>query len=183
MGKNKKKHNGIVHKNKNDGIDIFGVDARQIGAAVAGIVIGEIVEAAVQRFGEQHSGLDGADDTSDNHKSNNHKSNPLKNVASQVEDRFEDAGASAKDTAETIRASAGDTPLNMSDVVDVLRDAGERLKDRSSNAISTSSGIVADSVSNRATAVLDRVLPDSNLSDKLKKDHKHSKKSKKKKKH
>jgi len=165
MAKQKSKKKDDVKK-KDNGVDIFGVDARKVGVAVAGILIGEIVEAAVQRLGEKQVGLDDSDSKDD---SGNGHSNPLKNAASQVGEQVEEVGSSAKDTADAIRASAGNVTLNLSDVVDVLRDAGQRLKEKSADTISSSSGNVVENVSSGATAVLDRVLPDTKKSKKGKK--------------
>lgn len=188
MAKNKvKKNNGLVHKNENNGIDILGVDARHLGTAVASVLLAEIANAAVQRLSQQTFG----------NSSHNTEPGDIPNPDDRVKDgsdtlfnkasRFGQQSAntdesSVEDTVQKVRSSLGNMTLNISDVVDVLRDAGQRLKEQSSSVMNTSSDSVLNGIATGATAVLERVAPDSQASlTKSKKGSKQKKKHKKKK--
>lgn len=177
-----KKSNGVIHRNERNGIDVLGVDTREIGAAVAGMLLTEIVTVAVQRLSRKTFGLDEAGDK----EALQDNANPLQAATAQVGNQVGNVRDAAGETLESMRASANDVSLKLSDIVDVLRDAGERLKAKSSTAINGASPAVLGSVANGATAVLERVIPDTKdasepSTEKPKKGHKNKKKNKKKK--
>ncbi|MBD1913757.1 hypothetical protein [Leptolyngbya sp. FACHB-16] len=187
MGKNKLKKNGVVHKNENNGIDILGVDARQLGTAVASVLVAEIANAAVQRLSEKTFGSTknkaGVEDIPDQADLTNDGSDTLSDTA-QSGRQAARVESSVGEAAQKVRSSLSDVTLSLSDVVNVLRDAGQRLKDQSGSVMNTSSDTVLNGIASGATALLERVSPDTQESPvKSKKGSKHHKKKHKKKKH
>lgn len=171
MGKKKSKKDGVQKKQKQGGL----VDTKRIGTAVAGVLVGELVNAAVQKLSQKALNANGSDADKETGKDN---PNLLQNVASEVGDRVGKIERSAGNTAEAVRLSASNLTVNLSDVIEVLQDTGEQLKEQSADVISTSSEAILGNVSQGAVALLARVIPDTQK--KSKKDHK-GKKSKKKK--
>lgn len=189
MGKNKKRNNnGLVQRNENNGIDILGVDARKLGTAVASVLVAEIANAAVQRlsrstFGDSASAVD-LEDVADSNDVAKDGSDKVSKAASRLGEQAANAELSAEDAVQKVRSSLGNVTLNLSDVVDVLRDAGQRLKEQSGGVVNASSDTVLNGIAAGATAVLERVTPDTQSdAGKPKKAAKHHKKKHKKKKH
>lgn len=190
MAKNKKKINRLVQQNENNGIDILGVDARKLGTAVASVLVAEIANAAVQRFsrhafGDSTDGVDledAADQVADQSNVAKDGSAQVSKAASRLGEQAANAEAVAGEAAQKVRSSLGNVTLNLSDVVDVLRDAGQRLKEQSGGVVNASSDTVLNGIAAGATAVLERVTPDtqSNFGKSKKASKKHKKKHKKK---
>jgi hypothetical protein len=162
MGKSKSEKKNKAEDNGSQHGDFLGMDVKSIGAAVASILVSEIVEAAVQRFSHPYS------DSNQDTVGSNHN-NAFRDVAARVKDEAQHVGASAKDATDDLRTSAANVTLNLSEVVDVLRDAGQRLKQKSTGNLTPSADAVISTVSSGATAVLDRVLPNTKKSKKSKK--------------
>jgi hypothetical protein len=170
MSKKKSKKKNKAQKKQKQGNP--NINTKRVGAAVAGVLVSELVNAAVQRLSEKALK---ADDAETDNEFKNDRSNPLQTVVSKMGDRVEEIEASAGDTVDVARSSVNNLTVNLSDVIDVLQDTGEQLKDRSANIISHSSGAILENVSSGAIAVLDRVMPDTDKASKK------SKKNKKKK--
>lgn len=95
-----------------------GIDLQQVGATLAGAVVGGVMEAAVERLTQKVSENKPGDDS----KNHRHSSNVIKQTAhdrphpiSKLQDAVEEAKPMAKDAIGTVRASAADLTPNLAD--------------------------------------------------------------------
>jgi hypothetical protein len=140
----------------------FPLDARQIGVAVAGVLVSEIANIAVQKLSEKAFKKDDQNDFDDDNLHDNENGdsvNPLYAVAAKAGDKVGQVESSAGDVADAVRSSIGNLKISLSDVIDVFRDAGQQLKTQSASAFNTSSEVVSENVANTTTAVRDRIIP------------------------
>jgi hypothetical protein len=160
--KTKRRSNDVHESQSRSQGNGFPIDARQIGVAIAGVLVTEIANIAVQKLSEKVLGKDEPSDLDVddlNGREDGGKSNPIYAAAAQVGNKVGQAESSVGDVADAVRSSIGNLKISLSDVIDVLRDAGQHLKTQSASVINTSSEAVSENVSSTTTAVRDRVVP------------------------
>lgn len=126
-----------------------GSNVQQIGATLAAVLIGEIVEAAtaqlVQKFTQpSNSVTSGLKNHSDNAKLN-------------LEGHLKDVTPTVTDGVSFARSAMAAAAPDMDDIVAVLKDVGQRLKQRSMDALENSSNspgdLLASIMSNTSNAI------------------------------
>ncbi|MBD0267406.1 MAG: hypothetical protein ICV77_03835 [Cyanobacteria bacterium Co-bin8] len=165
------------------GTEVLGVDVRQLGVTVAGVIVGELVQAATQRLTQKSEESDSSKDgTNGSDRLNPVKS--VKSVATKAGDQIEDVGSTVGNAAHSVQASASDLAPYLGDLVGILQDAGQRLKDKSVNGLSNSPESIVQGITTSARNAIDALTPDKpqNSLSKSKKSKKSKKKGKKKKK-
>ncbi|GAB4367984.1 MAG: hypothetical protein Kow00121_06700 [Elainellaceae cyanobacterium] len=163
MGKKKKKNKKKNQNSTDNGnnLNVLGVDAKQVGATLAGVLIGELVEAATERLMER---ITNHKDHSDHKKTNGIGTTSIQLAASKVADQLEDAGSSVTSKSQSVRSSVGQLTPDMTNVIEVLRDAGQRLKENSINNLSNSPESLAEGITDSAKGAIANVAASIDLS-------------------
>lgn len=133
------KKKGKKLKRKKDSTGGMGVsvkNARALGTTIAGVLIGEIVETAVERMLQKASATNSDGDKGDDDRNQQDSDHP--NIAqagvAALKENLEDL-PSVKDAADAVKAVVGEVTPRMTDVVDVLREAGQRSLNRSRDSL------------------------------------------------
>jgi hypothetical protein len=151
----------------------LGTRVKNVGTTVAGVLIGEVVEAAVEELLKRFPNASGSNNT---HPQNvSHKNGDrLHSTVSKLQDSIEDAELDAPDVVDTIKASAAHIQPGLIDTIEKLKDATQQPAEA---VKATTQTTVADAV-NVAKSVIDAVSSE-NLTQSNQKHHKKSKRSKK----
>ena len=166
-------------QSKDSSNEILGIDAKQLGVTVAGLIVGELVQAATQRLIERSTGSEDDGNGNDEDGGRLQPVNSVKSAAAKAGSRIEEAGSAVGDTAQTVQASAGNVAPYLGELVDVLQDVGQRLKEKSVSSLSDSPDAIADSITTTARNALGALTSNGSLAV-LDKSNKKSSKSKKK---
>ncbi|HEY9764308.1 MAG TPA: hypothetical protein V6D07_17400 [Trichocoleus sp.] len=185
--KSKKKAGNLTQEptkgNAQVGTNGLGINAQQIGTTLVGVLISEIVEAAtaqlIQKVTQPNS--NGHYGLGDHQNTTGGKPNPLENAKLNLEDQLKDVGPTVTDSVNFARSAMGAATPNMNDVVAVLKDVGQRLKEKSIDALDNSSGNVLAVLAHSAASAMNGLAPEVPTTDSPK--AKNSKKGKRKKKH
>jgi hypothetical protein len=140
-------------KDSSNGI-LDGIDAKQLGVTVAGLIVGELVQVATQRLIERGTNSEDDEQGDDDEENRLQPVNAVKSVATQAGSQIKSAGSTVGDTAQTVQASASNVAPYLGELVDVLQDVGQRLKEKSVSSLSDSPDAIADSITTTARNAL-----------------------------
>ncbi len=205
MAKKKSKKNHLLDEAQgNQGVmGALGGNAKTIGATIVGALIGEVVEAAVERLIQKAGNGNGrhADNDDESNASNQNASNesrdsskeetasqhhtatnPIQSAAFGVQDNLSDVRLSMRDAIDAIRLAVGDVTPSFTDVMDTLKTTPKHSKrsvqQSASHIGNTAKTAVQEAVSTAKSTVAELVPANSDPFSK--RDKKKGKKKKKK---
>lgn len=158
MSKVKSKKQNISTNNGNGVANVLGLDTKQIGATLIGVLIGELIETATERLVKNMSSANGEDQEQKRHTSHHkHHANPVQAAVSKVEDQLEAVTPDVDDTVNAVRSTVSNVSPNLSNVIDGLRDAGRQLKEKSMLSLINSPDTVLEGISSTAVSAIDGI--------------------------
>lgn len=157
--KNKSKKLAKEKTSGNQGM--FGANLRQAGTVAAAALVGEIVEATVERLIQK---------SAQSKKDSGHPSQGrVEDAALKLQDNVKGVKPTIKDAADTVRESLGDIKPTLTDVASSLKEATQETIQRSLAAVGNPAELSVESVANTAKTVMSAVSHDSSGKSKGKK--------------
>jgi methyl-accepting chemotaxis protein len=128
--KNKRKK---LAKERSNGSESWGGNLRQAGTVAAAAIVGEIVEATVERLIHKASQSKNAmDDSRENdRRSEHHNQSAIADTTSKLRDGVRDVKPTLRDAAEAVKDSLGEVKPTLTDVADSLKEAAQETLQRS----------------------------------------------------
>lgn len=129
--KSKNKRKKLAKERNQGGEKGVGANLRQAGTVAAAAIVGEIVEATVERLirkaahSKAASGSNGADQHSGHHRG------VIEGATSKLQDGVRDVKPTVKDAAEAVRDSVGEIRPTLDDVAGSLKEAAQETLQRS----------------------------------------------------
>ncbi len=155
----------------------LGTNMKRVGMTLAAVLIGEIVEVAIERLMQKMSERHAVDKDDANSLSRENvepadsQANSIKSTALKLQDKIEDVSFPLKDVLEAIRVAIRKNTPNLADVVDSLREIPQRSLQQSVGTAGNTAEMAVDGLVTTLRDVLDAI--DLKESDKLpKKDKK-----------
>jgi hypothetical protein len=181
--KSKNKRKKLANeRNNGGGKRALGASLRQAGAVATVALVGEIVEATVERLVQRASRSKTAkgNHNSSDHPSKHHEQGMIAEATSTLQDGIE----RAKDIKPTVRDAAGAAKDSLDDIRPTLNDVADSLKEAAQETIQQSLAVAnpADMTLESVVDTAKNVISAVSLTDSGKSDKKGKKKSKKKKK-
>jgi hypothetical protein len=145
--------------NAPDDTNGIGSNVQQIGATLAAVLIGEIVEAAtaqlVQKFTQPSNSV--THGPKDHPNLREDKSHLAENAKLNLEGHLKDVAPTVTDGVSFARSAMAAAAPDMDDIVAVLKDVGQRLKQKSMDALESSPNspgdLLASIMSNTSNAI------------------------------
>lgn len=173
-------------KNQRGEANIFG----NAGTTFLTILVGAIVESVVERLLQQVSSNNSNNIGDDNSDSSEVKSevqqhrdrardNPIKTVVSKLRDNVGNAKLTRKELIQVVRSFAQDPTLNLTDVVDTIKDVTRQAVQSSINNIGNEAEVAFEEATGTLKNVTNAIEPN-DIDTSGKKDKKKGKKKKKK---
>ncbi|NJL37328.1 MAG: hypothetical protein HC840_09850 [Leptolyngbyaceae cyanobacterium RM2_2_4] len=128
--KNKRKK---LAKERSNGGESLGGNLRQAGAVAAVAIVGEIVEATVERLIHKASQAKNAVDVSrkGDQRPGHHNQSALEDTTSKLRDGVQDVSPTIRDAAEAVKDSLGEVKPTLTDVADSLKEVAQETLQRS----------------------------------------------------
>lgn len=167
-------------RDSGSGKGALGANLRQAGTVAAAAIVGEIVEATIEKLihktsqaKSKISDSNGADQHS-RHRNSGHQKGTLEAATSKLQDGVQDAKPAVREAGETVKDSLSQIRPTLADVADSLREAAQDTLQRSL-AIAAPAEITVESAVDTAKNVIGAISQTGS-----KKSDKKSKKNKKK---
>jgi hypothetical protein len=141
MAKKRSKNNQILnatpsHQKQDDApeqntgiVSAMGANAKTIGTTIAGVLIGEIIEAAVERLVQKNKTT--STNASDEVTADENGDRPdgvavVQNAALGIQDNLDDVKPAVREAIATIKAAVSNVTPKIADVVDALKTAPQQ---------------------------------------------------------
>jgi phage-related protein len=183
----------VQNRKKKGGRGFLGGVLGNAGASIISMIIGAIVEVAVQKLLDKAVNTQTTDDdriSKESHSTEKHHSHsaPVKGTTSTLQDNFDDVKLSLKDAIEAVSSVANENTPSLKGLVDNIKDVILNSVERSKSTVSNKSKLAFENVAGTSQNVVDNLIevPDKQTkkkkNKKAKKAKKESKKNKKNKK-
>jgi hypothetical protein len=181
----------VKHNKRKGGKGLLGGVLGNAGATVVSMIVGAIVEVAVQKLLDKAVSTQTADDernSQDSHSAEKHHHNDtFKSTTSTLENNFDDVKLSLKDAIEAVSSLTNENTPSLKGLVDNLKDVVLNSVERSKNTVKDKSKLAMAGVAGTTQNIVDNFIEAPNKQKKKekknkKKDKKESKKNKKNKK-
>lgn len=172
--------NGEATLPQNNGT-FLGLDVKQLGMALAGVIVAELAEVLADQVMQKLSSKDRWKGVAkhDSDPADDPSEQPMRARVSKLGEQLQETGPALSSAADTVRSSVKDFNPSFDEIVDVLREVGQRVKAKSTSPFNASPAAVKAGVASSAKTAA-AVLGAKAASSGLKKSPKKGKKKKKK---
>ena len=122
--KTKKKGKLAKEQDQQGEATVLGANVKDIGMALAGVLVGEVVQIAIDRL--LHANHSKPTQTGDNHDSQPGHHNPIEQATSTLHSSFDDTKPVIRDALHAVRSVVSEMTPDLNDVLGNLKDITQR---------------------------------------------------------
>lgn len=181
MAKKKSKKKGKLAKEQNQqgAANPLGLNVKEMGTALAGVIVGEIIQVAIDRLMQSSNSPNKQIELDQG----SHAGNPIQNATSTLQENISDTKPAVKDALQAVRSVVSEMTPDLGSIVGSLRDVAQQSTSSSVGTIENTAGRTVEGAVDTARTVVNAFTADidRNITKKKnKKDKKNKKKNKKK---